>query len=62
MSQYAPQMSQDFKDHIWTQLNLGYTDKQIYDQRKAIWWAQVNVGETMKHDDFIKQQDIAYLD
>jgi hypothetical protein len=28
--------------------------KQIYDKHKAIWWARINVGETMTKDDFIK--------
>jgi hypothetical protein len=55
-------MSQAFKDHIWTQLDLGYTVKQIYDKHKAMWWARINVGEAMTRDDFIRQQDIAYLD
>jgi len=55
-------MSQALKDHIWTQLGLGYTVKQIYDKHKAIWWARINVGKTMTRDDFIKQQDFAYLD
>jgi len=32
MSQYVPRMSQVFQNHIWTQLNLGYTNKQIYDR------------------------------
>ncbi len=36
MSHYAPCMSQTLKDHIWAQLNLGYTTKQIYDKHKAI--------------------------
>jgi len=34
MSRYAPRMSQALKDHIWAQLNLGYTTKQIYDKHK----------------------------
>jgi hypothetical protein len=42
---FAPRMSQALKDHIWTQLGLGYTVKQIYDKHKAIWWARINVGE-----------------
>jgi hypothetical protein len=50
------------KNHIWTQLSLGHTAKQINDKHKAIWWEHVNVGETMTRDDFIQQQDIAYLD
>jgi hypothetical protein len=50
------------KDHIWTQLNLGHTTKQIYDKYKAIWWEYVNAKEAMMRDDFIWQQDIAYLD
>jgi hypothetical protein len=44
MSSYAPHMSQTLKDHIWAQLNLGYTTKQIYDKHKTIWWECVNVG------------------
>jgi len=58
---FAPQMSQALKDHIWTQLGLGYTIKQIYDKHKAIWWPRINAGEGMRRDDFIRQQDIAYL-
>jgi hypothetical protein len=38
MSHYAPRMSQALKDHIWAQLSLGYTTKQIYDKHKTIWW------------------------
>ncbi len=48
--------------HIWTQLGLSYTIKQIYDKHKVIWWGRVNVKETMMRDDFIKQQNITYLD
>ncbi len=59
---FAPRMSQAFKDHIWIQLGLGYIVKQIYDKHKAIWWVRINVGEVMTRDDFIKQQDIVYLD
>jgi hypothetical protein len=59
---FAPRMSYAFKDHIWTQLGLDYTVKQIYDKNNAIWWAKINEGKTMTRDDFIKQQDIAYLD
>jgi hypothetical protein len=58
---FAPQMSQAFKDHIWTQLGLSYIVKQIYDKHKAILWAKINVGEVMTKNDFIKQQDIIYL-
>jgi len=36
MSRYAPRMSQALKDHIWAQLSLGYTIKQIYEKHKAI--------------------------
>jgi hypothetical protein len=43
-------------------LGLSYTIKQIYDKHKAIWWAKINARETMTRDDFIRQQDIAYLD
>jgi hypothetical protein len=35
MSQYVPQMSQAFNNHIWTQLSLGHIIKQIYN--KHIW-------------------------
>jgi hypothetical protein len=48
-------MSQALKDHIWIQLGLGYTVKQIYDKHKAIWWVRMNAGEAMTRDDFIKQ-------
>jgi hypothetical protein len=44
---YAPRMSQALKDHIWAQLNLGYTIKQIYDKHKTIWWERVNAGQSM---------------
>jgi hypothetical protein len=38
MSCYAPCISLTLKDHIWTQLSLGYTTKEIYDKHKIIWW------------------------
>ncbi len=59
---YAPCMSQVLKDHIWAQLRVGYTTKQIYDKHKIIWWERVNVGQSMTWDDFIQLQDTAYLD
>jgi hypothetical protein len=62
MSRYAPCMSQALKDHIWAQLSLGYTTKQIYDKHKTIWWDRVNADQNMTQDDFIRLQDIAYLD
>jgi hypothetical protein len=43
-------------------LSLGYTIKQIYDKQKVIWWARINARKTMTRNDFIKQQDITYLD
>jgi len=43
-------------------LGLGYTIKQIYDKHKAIWWAKINAREVMTRDDFIRQQNIVYLD
>jgi hypothetical protein len=52
---FVPQMSQALKDHIWIQLGLSYTIKQIYDKHKAIWWERINVGKTMTKDDFIRQ-------
>jgi hypothetical protein len=62
MSRYVPCMSQALKDHIRDRLSLGYTTKQIYDKHKNIWWEHVNVGQSMTQDDFIRLQDIAYLD
>jgi hypothetical protein len=62
MSHYAPRMSQALKDHIWVQLSLGYTIKQIYDKYKTIWSKRVNASQSMTRDDFIWLQDIAYLD
>jgi hypothetical protein len=59
---FAPLMSQAFKHHIWTQLGLSYIVKKKYDKHKAIWWARINVGEAMTRYDFIREQDIAYLD
>jgi hypothetical protein len=50
---FAPWMSQAFKDHIWTQLGLGYIVKQIYDKHKAIWRARINTG-VVTRDDFIR--------
>jgi hypothetical protein len=62
MSTYAPHVSHKLKEFIWTQLGLGFIVKQIYDKDKKIWWARVNVGEWMTWDDFLRFQDIAYLD
>jgi hypothetical protein len=62
MSCYAPRMSQALKDHIWAQLNLSYMVKQIYHKHKAIWWECVNASQSMTRDDFIRFQNIAYLD
>jgi hypothetical protein len=62
MSRYAPHMSQALKDHIWAQLSLGYITKQIYDKHKAISWERVDASQSMTRDDFIRLQDIAYLD
>ncbi len=49
----APCVSNKLKGFIWTQLELCYTMKQIYDKHKEIWWAWANVGEWMTHDDFL---------
>lgn len=49
------------KDHIWTQLNLGYMVKQIHNKHKTIWWQHVNVGEAMTQHDFIWHQNIVFL-
>jgi hypothetical protein len=62
MFRYVSCISQALKNHIWAQLSLGYTTKQIYDKHKAIWWKWVNAGQSMTQDDFIRLQDIAYLD
>ncbi len=62
MSRHASRMSQALKDHIWAQLNLGYMTKKIYDKHKTIWSKCVNAGQSMTQDDFIRLQDIAYLD
>jgi hypothetical protein len=62
MFHYAPCMSQALKDHIWAQLSLSYMAKQIYDKHKAIWWERVNASQSMTRNDFIRLQDIAYLD
>jgi hypothetical protein len=51
---YVPCMSQALKDHIWVQLSLGYTAKQIYDKHKTIWWKFVNAGQSMIRNDFIQ--------
>ncbi len=59
---FCPTNVTTLKDHIWTQLGLGDTIKQIYDKHKAIWWARIHVREMMTRDDFIRQKDIAYLD
>ncbi len=62
MSHYASHMSQTLKDHIWAQLNLSYSTKQIYNKHKTMWWERVNAGQSTTRDDFIQLQDIAYLD
>jgi len=36
--------------------------KQIYENHKKNWWAQMNASEHMTQDDFLQLQDIAYLD
>jgi hypothetical protein len=36
--------------------------KQIYDKHKEIWWAWANVGQRMTRDDFLRLQNITYLD
>jgi hypothetical protein len=59
---FAPRISQALKDHIWTQLGLGYIVKQIYDKHMTMWWAKINVRKVMTKDDFFRQQDIVYLD
>jgi hypothetical protein len=59
---YASCLSQALKDHIWAQLNLGYTTKQIYHKHKTIWWERVNAGQSMAQYDLIQLQNIEYLD
>ncbi len=55
-------MSQTLKDHIWTKLGSNYTIMQIYDKHKAKWWVIINAKKVTIIDNFIKQQDISYLD
>ncbi len=62
MSKYDPQTFQFLKDHIWIQLNLGHTTKQIYDKHTTIWWECMNPKKTMMRDEFIQQQNITYSD
>jgi hypothetical protein len=62
MSHYAPHMSQALKDHIWAQLNLNYTAKQIYDKHKKKLVGTCECGSSMTRNDSIRIQDIAYLD
>ncbi len=62
MSTYAPCVSHKLKEFIWNKLGLRYTVEQIYDMHKEIWWAWANAGEWMTQDDFLRLQDIAYLD
>jgi len=62
MSQYVPQMSQALKDHIYPIELRPHHQTNVWQTHLAIWWARVNVRETMTRDDFIRQQDIAYLD
>jgi hypothetical protein len=47
MSQYAPQMSQAFNDHIWTQLSLGHIIKQIYDKHAWQFGGQGSIQEKL---------------
>jgi len=62
MSQYVPWILQSLEDHIWIQLSLGHTTKQIYDKHTTIWWECTNAKKTIMKDDFIQQQNITYLD
>jgi hypothetical protein len=34
----------------------------VYDKHNVIWWVRINARKVMTRDDFIKQQNIAYLD
>jgi hypothetical protein len=52
---FAPRISEVLKDHVWTQLGLGYIIKQIYDKHKVIWWGRINVRVMMTRADFIRQ-------
>jgi hypothetical protein len=55
---HVPQVERFYMDPI----KVEYAMKQIYDKHKEIWWAKANVDEWMTWDDFLKLQDIAYLD
>jgi len=41
---------------------FSYTNKQIYAKHKTIWWERVNASQSMTRNDFIRLQNIAYLD
>ncbi len=62
MLAYDRRVFHKLMEFIWTQLELGYIVKQIYHEHKEIWWAWANVDEWMTWDDFLRLQDIAYLD
>ncbi len=57
-SMHVPQVKRFYMDSI----RVGYTTKQIYDKHNKIWCAGANADEWMTWDDFLKLQDIAYLD
>jgi len=60
---FAPQMSQALKDNIWIQLDLNYTiNKCMTNIKLYIWWARINARKGIISDDFIRQQNIVYLD
>jgi hypothetical protein len=60
---FAPQIWQALKDNIWIQLGLSYTiNKYMTNIKRYIWWARINARKWMTSDEFIKEQDIAYLD
>jgi hypothetical protein len=37
-------------------------NQKINDKHKVIWWERVNAGRSMTRNDFIRLQDITYLD
>jgi hypothetical protein len=42
-------------------MGLGYIVKKNYEKHKAIGWAKIKAREMMARDNFIKQQNIVYL-
>jgi hypothetical protein len=48
--------------HIWSFNACDMHVTQISKKHKIIWWEHVNEGQSMTWNDFIRLQDITYLD